>query len=207
VQIGEPVLRGKAAPLSRQEIRSKPVQQLIEWMRETMRDAPGVGLAAPQVGLALQIAVIEDRPEAMKDLPPEFLAERERKPVPFHVVINPKIRLRGAVLTFFEGCLSMPGFSALVPRSRIARVDFLNHRGDAVSLQAAGWHARILQHEIDHLNGFVYVDRMHPRSLTTMDNLTRYWKNRPVAEVVHDLNLDLASAVGQSASPAPRHKR
>jgi peptide deformylase len=184
VQVGEPVLRAKALPVSPKEARSKPVQQLIEWMRETMRDAPGVGLAAPQIGVPLQIAVIEDRAETLRDIPPEQLAERERQPVPFQVVINPKIRLRGKEVEFFEGCLSMPGFTAVVPRARMARVDCLNHRGETVSVQAIGWHARVLQHEIDHLNGIVYVDRMRSRSLTTADNFTRHWKRKSVADVL-----------------------
>ena len=181
------MLRAKALPVSRDDVRGKPVQQLIEWMRETMYDAPGVGLAAPQIGLSLQIAVIEDRAESMREVSPEQLAERERKPVPFHVVINPKIRLRGAEVEFFEGCLSMPGFTALVPRARTARVDCLDHHGEPVVVQAVGWHARILQHEIDHLNGAVYVDRMRARSLTTAENFTRHWKQYSVADVIHRL--------------------
>src|SRR5215471_16997528 len=93
VQAGEPVLREAARPLSADEIRSVEIQRLIEAMKETMRDAPGVGLAAPQVGYALQLAVIEDRPEYTRDAPREHLAQRERKPVPFHVIINPQLTL------------------------------------------------------------------------------------------------------------------
>ncbi|MGH9663681.1 MAG: peptide deformylase [Bryobacteraceae bacterium] len=200
MQVGDPVLRAKALPIPPEKVRSKPVQQLIEWMRETMHDAPGVGLAAPQVGVALQLAVIEDRAESMRDIPPEQLAERERKPVPFQVVINPKIRLRGSEVEFFEGCLSMPGFTAVVPRARMARVDCLNHRGQPVSIHAFGWHARILQHEIDHLKGVVYIDRMRSPSLTTADNFTRHWKHRPVADVIRHLS-------GRTVSPPPRRKR
>src|SRR5579862_5625075 len=91
VQAGEPVLRAAASALSKEQIALAQTQALIEWMRQTMRDAPGVGLAAPQVGVPLQIAVIEDRPEYSRDLPPELLAERERSPVDFHTLINPKI--------------------------------------------------------------------------------------------------------------------
>jgi peptide deformylase len=90
------------------------MQQLIEWMRETMRDAPGVGLAAPQVGLSVQLAVIEDRPELLASLAPERLAERQRRPVPFQVLFNPRIELTGEQVEFFEGCLSFAGFSAIV---------------------------------------------------------------------------------------------
>src|SRR4029077_166018 len=100
VQAGEIVLRQRARELSRKEIRSAEIQRLIEWMRETMRDAPGVGLAAPQVGLPLQIAVIEDPADLMESMPPERLAERGRRPVPFHVIVNPALRLEGEPVEF-----------------------------------------------------------------------------------------------------------
>jgi peptide deformylase len=183
VQLGESVLRQKAKPLTVDDIRSTKTQELLEWMRETMHDAPGVGLAAPQVGLPLQVAVIEDKPDNMKDAPPEFIKERERKPVPFHVLINPKISLEGAAdVEFFEGCLSLPGFTAVVPRARQVRVECLDHKGNPKVIEASGWYARILQHEIDHLHGTVYVDRMHPRTLMTLDNFNRYWKSKSMAE-------------------------
>src|SRR5262249_49423260 len=85
VQAGEPVLRRQANVISPEELRSAEIQQLIAWMRETMRDAPGVGLAAPQVGVSIQLAVIEDRAELQGLIAPEKLAERGRRPVPFHV--------------------------------------------------------------------------------------------------------------------------
>ena len=183
VQVGEAVLRQKAKALTLDEIRSPKTQDLLEWMRETMYDAPGVGLAAPQIGLALQLAVIEDKPENMKDAPPEFMKERERKPVPFHVLINPKISLEGgADVEFFEGCLSLPGLTAVVPRARQVRVECLDHKGNPKVIEASGWYARILQHEIDHLHGTVYIDRMHPRTLMTLDNFNRYWKAKTMAE-------------------------
>src|SRR5215469_1524931 len=94
-QVGEAVLRAQARALSPQEIASIEIQQLIAHMKETMRDAPGVGLAAPQVGLPLQLAVIEDSEENMRAIAPERLRERGRRPVPFHVVINPKLELQG----------------------------------------------------------------------------------------------------------------
>ena len=82
VQAGEAVLRERARPLAPEEIRNAEIQQLIEWMRETMRDAPGVGLAAPQVGLSVQLAVIEDRADLQRSITPERLLERGRRPVP-----------------------------------------------------------------------------------------------------------------------------
>jgi peptide deformylase len=189
VHAGEPVLRQQARALSPQEIKSKEVQKLIEHMRETMRGAPGVGLAAPQIGLSLQIAVIEDRQEYHKDVSAEQLALRERRPVPFHVLINPRIRNaeEPQIVEFFEGCLSLPGFFALVPRSRIVRVEFLDHRGKSKTIEASGWYARILQHEIDHLHGNLYIDRMHTRSFTSTANWEKFWKGKPVVEVRSEL--------------------
>ncbi|MBZ5577731.1 MAG: peptide deformylase [Acidobacteriia bacterium] len=189
VQAGEAVLRQRARELSRKEIRGSEIQQLIEWMRETMRDAPGVGLAAPQVGLPLQLAVIEDPEAVQRTVPPERLAERGRRPVPFHVVVNPRLTTEGDPVEFFEGCLSVAGWSALVPRAARVQVECLDERGESKSIRADGWYARILQHEIDHLFGTLYVDRMQTRSLMTVDNLTRHWGDLPVAEVKKRLGI------------------
>lgn len=189
VHVGEPVLRQHARALSPQEIRSKEIQKLIEHMRETMRGAPGVGLAAPQIGLSMQIAVIEDRKEYHKEISAEQLALRERRPIPFHVVINPKIHsLNGdQSVEFFEGCLSLPGFFALVPRSLSVRVECLDHRGNSKNIDASGWHARILQHEIDHLHGNLYIDRMHGRTFSSTENWEKFWKSKPIADVRAEL--------------------
>jgi peptide deformylase len=175
VQVGEPVLREQARLLKRDEIRSPSIQQLIELMRETMYDAPGVGLAAPQVGLSLQLAVIEDKPEYTANSPADRLKEREREPVPFHVIVNPRITLHeGDSVEFYEGCLSFPSYAAKVKRARRVRVDCLDHKGESKVIDASGWYARILQHEVDHLSGTVFVDRMDTRTLATVDNLNRY---------------------------------
>jgi peptide deformylase len=189
VQVGEPVLRGPARSLTREEVTSDEIERLINDMRETMYDAPGVGLAAPQVGLPLQLAVIEDREDFLKAIPPSELEEKERSPVPFHVIINPRIELVGdATVQFFEGCLSLSGFSALVPRSRQVRVTYWNEHAEEKSVLATGWYARILQHEIDHLHGALYIDKMRPRSFTTFENLNRFWKTKTISEVIDDLN-------------------
>lgn len=189
VHAGEPVLRQQARALSPQEIRSKEIQKLIEHMRETMRGAPGVGLAAPQIGVSLQLAVIEDRKEYHKDVSADQLALRERRPVPFHVVINPRVHNAEdeQIAEFFEGCLSLPGFFALVPRHRSVRVECLDHRGKPKSIEASGWYARILQHEIDHLHGNLYIDRMHSRSFSSMQNWEKFWKGKAIAEVRSEL--------------------
>ena len=183
VQAGHPVLRQKARALTPDEIRSSSCQQLIELMRQTMYDAPGVGLAAPQIGLSFQLAVLEDREDLLKGLPPQELADRDRRHVPFTVIINPVISLEEPTIEFFEGCLSLSGYSAIVPRAGRVRVECLNQNAEPVTIEATGWHARILQHEIDHLYGTIYIDRMLPRSLTTTENLVRHWKDKPIAEV------------------------
>jgi peptide deformylase len=183
-QVGDVVLRQRSRQLSLEEIRSPHVQDLIEFMRDTMHDAPGVGLAAPQIGVPLQLIVIEDPLEAIQRLSPEQAAERERRPVPFQVVINPILTiLQGAQAEFFEGCLSLTGYTAVVPRASAVRVEGLNEHGQAVVIDASGWYARILQHEIDHLQGVLYIDRMDPRSFMTQDHHLRTWKEKPVAEV------------------------
>jgi peptide deformylase len=191
VQAGNPILRQRARPLSVEEIRGREIQKLIESMRTCMHEAPGVGLAAPQVGLALQLAVIEDREEYHKDVSPALLQERERRPLPFHVIINPAIEEIGEQKAeFFEGCLSLSGFSALVPRARAVRVTCLDERGERTVIEASGWYARILQHETDHLNGTLYVDRMRTRSFTSMENLVEFWKGKPVNAVKSELDLE-----------------
>jgi peptide deformylase len=183
VQTGEPVLREEARLLTPEEILSEETQRLIGDMRDAMHDAPGVGLAAPQIGLSLQLAVIEDREDLLKSLAPDDLAERERRPVPFHVIINPVIAYSSDEKKhFYEGCLSLPGFSAVVPRARTIRVEYLDERAERQFVQATGWYARILQHEIDHLRGSLYIDRMLTRTFTTQENWSRLFKGKPIAQ-------------------------
>jgi peptide deformylase len=190
-QVGELVLRQKSRPLSVEEISSPYVRHLVKSMRETMYDAPGVGLAAPQVGIPLQLLVIEDTPEAIQRLSPEQAAERERQPVPFRVLINPILTMPEGAAEFFEGCLSLAGYTAIVPRAKKVHVEALNEHGEAVVIDATGWYARILQHEIDHLGGVLYIDRMSPRSFTSQDNYYRIWKDKSVLEVTQALSEDL----------------
>ena len=166
------------------------MHELIVHMRETMRDAPGVGLAAPQVGLGIQLAVIEDRPEYMKGIAPEALALRERSGVEFFTLFNPRIvDYSDDAVEFFEGCLSVAGFSALVRRSHRVIVEYLDEQAEPRRIEAAGWFARILQHEIDHLGGHLYLDLMEPRTFSTVDNLTRHWKDVPLASVRDKLGI------------------
>jgi peptide deformylase len=166
VQVGDPVLRQQARPLTLDELASPEIQQLIVDMRETMRAAPGVGLAAPQIGESLQLVVIED---------PQEDPARERATVPFHVLVNPTLTVRTEeVVASYEGCLSFSGFSMIVPRARKVRVEALDENGQKIVKVATGWYARILQHEVDHLNGIVCCDRMDSRTLTTSSNFVKY---------------------------------
>lgn len=177
METGERVLRQSARQLTAAEILSPEIHELIASMYETMRAAPGVGLAAPQIGLPLQLAVIEDRQEYIDRATPEQITARERVAVAPHVIVNPRLVLENEAVDFFEGCLSLPGFTALVPRARAVRVDCLNERAEPVTIHARGWYARILQHEIDHLHGTLYIDRMRSRSFMNRENFERYWKD------------------------------
>jgi peptide deformylase len=188
-ETGEPVLRRRARPLTADEIVSESTQALIESMFETMRSAPGVGLAAPQIGLDLQLAVIEDKQEYLDKMPPGHAEERLRAAVAPHVIINPRLTFQpGGEVEFFEGCLSLPGFTAIVPRALTVRVDCLNERAQPVTLEARGWYARILQHEIDHLLGTLYIDRMLTRTFTSRENFEHNWKNVSISECRRLLN-------------------
>jgi len=194
VQAGDPVLRHQSRPLTKEEIASPSIQQLIDLMRDTMREAPGVGLAAPQIGVPIQLAVIEDRAEYIDGLSADELAERQRSEIPFHVIINPKLSfLDDCTAEFFEGCLSVEGFSAIVNRALNVHVECLNERGEQITIDAHGWYARILQHEIDHLNGTLYIDRMKTRTLTTAENMFRFWHDLSIQEVLAELGDDQKS--------------
>ncbi len=191
VQTGDPVLRKVARMMSADEIRSAATQQLIVQMRDTMRAAPGVGLAAPQIGESIQLAVIEDHIDYLKHASSEQLVAYQRSPVDFHVIINPKLTLIGdETVEFFEGCLSVEGFSAIVRRNISVRVECLNERAEPITINAQGWYARILQHEIDHLNGTLYIDRMQTRSFTTMENAEHFWQGRTIDQVHKELSIE-----------------
>ena len=181
VKFGDPVLTRKAEPVA--EVTGE-IRQLVDDMIETMYAAPGVGLAAPQIGLPLQLAVIEDSPEYHANATPAELAERERQVVPFQVIINPVITLEpGEPVEFFEGCLSVDGWMALVARAAAVRVEALDEQGRDVRLSVRGWHARILQHEIDHLHGTLCVDRMDPRTLSSHANYSKLGRGRAATDV------------------------
>ena len=156
VTLPDPVLRRKARSVTQFD---KNLQTLIDDMVETMREAPGVGLAAPQIGLAERIIVVEyfERPEE---------EEKEDAPKKVWAVLNPEIvKLSEEMLMGVEGCLSIPGLVGEVERHAALLVKGLNRHGKPMKIKAEGWLARIFQHEIDHLNGVLFTDRA-----------TRVWK-------------------------------
>ena len=162
VYLPNPILRKKAKPVTKFD---KDLQTLIDDMIETLREAPGVGLAAPQINLPMQLAVIEyaegeDDEEREEDAPP--------LPKKLFVIINPEItKVSEEKVLGIEGCLSIPGLIGEVERHEAIQVKALNRHGSLVKLKVNGWMARIFQHEIDHLNGVLFTDKA-----------TQVWKPR-----------------------------
>jgi len=161
VTLPDPVLRRKARPVTS---FGKELQALIDDMIETMREAPGVGLAAPQVGISERLAVIEYAEEDEDEEVETVHEDTEKPPKPpkpkqLFVIINPEIvKASEEKVLGIEGCLSIPGLLGEVERHHALQVKALNRHGKPVKLKVDGWLARIFQHEIDHLNGVVFTD-------------------------------------------------
>jgi peptide deformylase len=174
VQAGATVLRRRAANVSSSLLATEELRHLVRLMTEVMRDAPGVGLAAPQIGVPLRVFVAEDLEQRIADLPEGRAAQRGRVALPLTVLVNPKLQPEGAEqVTFFEGCLSVRGYGALVSRWKVVTVSGVDAEGRPVALRLDGWPARIMQHELDHLDGTLYIDRMLTRSFATDAELPR----------------------------------
>ncbi|MEU9332878.1 peptide deformylase [Streptomyces sp. NPDC048290] len=191
VAAGDPVLRHTTAPYDG-ELGPALLARFVAALRLTMRAAPGVGLAAPQVGVPLRIAVIEDP----APVPPEMALVRGRVPQPFRVLVNPSYAPLGAErIAFFEGCLSVPGWQAVVARPTEVRLTGLDETGNAVDEVFRGWPARIVQHETDHLDGVLYLDRAEPRSLASNEAVAERW-SQPTPRTA-------AEALGFPLPPGP----
>jgi peptide deformylase len=150
-RIGHPVIRTAAKPVSQEAFGDPAFQKLIDDMQETMYEYEGVGVAAPQVHVSLRLAVLE--------IPGSD--EREAAEVPFTVLANPVITPMGnEAENGWEGCLSVPDLRGVVPRLTRLRLEALDREGKPFSLEASGFFARVIQHECDHLDGQVYLDRM-----------------------------------------------
>lgn len=187
-QVGASVLRTRAADVPVERIATPEFQALLVQMIDTMRKAPGVGLAAPQIGVPLRVLVLEDSAELMTTLSEQELRERERVPVPVRVFINPTLTPVGdEKVGFFEGCLSVAGFAGLVDRYREVEISGLDEKGQAQTWRVRGWPARILQHEVDHLDGTLYIDRMMTRSFGTLPQVKARFAGRSIADIRREL--------------------
>ena len=168
-RMGHPVLRQKAREIERREIGGPELERLIEDMIETMHEYTGIGLAAPQVHHSVKLAIIElaeDNPRY-----PDQVAQ------PLSVFINPKITvLDPAEQGFWEGCLSVPEMRGYVERPRKIRVDYLDRSGKPSSFEAEDFLATVFQHELDHLDGVLYIDRIKDTTkLAFLEEYRRYW--------------------------------
>ena len=167
-RLGHPVLRRVTDLVAVEEIATARFQQFIDAMIATMYEYDGVGLAAPQVHVSQQVAVLEvNKPPRYPDAPS----------VPLTVLINPRVTiLSHEIVDGWEGCLSIPDLRGVAPRYRELRVEALDRHGQPLDFVARDFHARVIQHEYDHLQGKVYLDRMP--SLETLSHLLewqRYW--------------------------------
>jgi peptide deformylase len=163
-RMGHPVLRERARPLDKSDIKSAVVQKLIDDMIDTMHEYHGVGLAGPQVheGLRMFVALLDDEPDSKS---------------PAVVVINPEIVPNTqAIEEGWEGCLSIPDIRGMVPRYTDITLKAIDRDGRSVDLQLKNFAARVAQHETDHLDGVLFFDRMKSmQSLTFLDEYSRFW--------------------------------
>ncbi|MCH0566692.1 MULTISPECIES: peptide deformylase [unclassified Streptomyces] len=187
VTAGDPVLRRGTARYDGQ-LGPDLLARFVAALRLTMRAAPGVGLAAVQVGVPLRIAVLEDP----APVPPEVRSARGRVPQPFRVLVNPSYEPVGtARAAFFEGCLSVPGWQAVVARHSEVRLRGEDERGRAFDEVFSGWPARIVQHETDHLDGLLHLDRAELRSLSSSEAMTGRWNQPTPRTAAGELGFDL----------------
>jgi peptide deformylase len=174
--IGDPVLRQPARPLTLDELRSPTVQRLIDDMVETMRDAGGAGIAANQVGEAVRIAVAE-----VKGTNPRY---PYKPPIPLTVIVNPVVEpLDPETVEINEGCLSVPGLRGVVERHVAIRLRYLDREGHEHEEVKRGLTAGTFQHEVDHLEGTLIVDRADPRTLMTWEQFERFHRDAFVERI------------------------
>ncbi|WP_148090496.1 peptide deformylase, partial [Cellulomonas algicola] len=198
VQAGHPVLRAQALPYDGQ-LADDELESLVHVMRATMHAAPGVGLAAPQIGLPVAVAVIEDAGPPDGDVG----QVRERSPLAFRVLVNPRYApVDDERVAFYEGCLSVVGYQAVVARPRHVHLTGADERGRALDEVVSGWPARIVQHETDHLGGVLYLDRAELRSLAAADALGLRWASEPrPTTAARALGFDLGAVPDDGAVP------
>ncbi len=169
-RMGHPILRKVATKVSSSEISQPDFQRFLDDMVETMHEYSGVGLAAPQVHRSVRVCVIE-LPEAPKRYP------GKKKPSGLHIFINPEITfLTKDTSTYWEGCLSVPGMRGLVSRPNKVLVKYLDRQGTPQEMEVDGFLATVLQHEFDHLDGKLYIDRLVDTTKLVFDEeYEKYW--------------------------------
>ncbi|XP_034390590.1 peptide deformylase, mitochondrial [Cyclopterus lumpus] len=164
-QVGDPVLRLHADVVDPSLITGPEVQRVISTVVKVMRKLECVGLSAPQIGVPLRILALEYPEKMLQESLPASREVLGLSVQPLRVFVNPHLRvLDKRTALFQEACESISGFSAAVPRYLSVEVSGLNEKGEAVTWRASGWPARILQHEMDHLDGVLYVDRMDSKT-------------------------------------------
>ena len=186
VQTGDEILRRRATEVSLSDIGGRDIEELIAALRAALVETPGVGVAAPQIGVPLRVILIQDLAVFHESIPPARLSELERSPIEPYVLINPELEWVDAeTRTFFEGCLSVGAgdFRALVERHHAVRVRYFDAAGNRHEDLRSGWHARILQHEVDHLDGTLYLDRMKSRTFMTNEHYQR-WVDAPTLDAL-----------------------
>ena len=173
IEAGAGVLRERARDVPLHLMKSEVLKDFVRIMLAAMKDAPGVGLAAPQLGVSLRIIVFRDTEENARYLTSKERDDRARAAIGPEVWINPLFKpLLEKKVKFLEGCLSVPGVQAMVERFEEVELRGLDEDGrQKEPLRLTGWPARIVQHEIDHLNGILYVDRMDSKTLVTQGHL------------------------------------
>lgn len=168
-RMGHPVLRELAKPMSHEEILSPETEELLQDMIDTMEAEGGIGIAAPQIGISKQMAIIS--------IDADQTRYEEAESTPLYVIFNPKITIIDHELQgFWEGCLSVPGLRGFVQRPRKVRIDFLDQHAKAQSLEVEGFLATVFQHELDHLFGTLYVDKVSDISkLMYNEEFEQFW--------------------------------
>ncbi|XP_073440256.1 conserved oligomeric Golgi complex subunit 8 isoform X2 [Dendrobates tinctorius] len=169
-QTGDPILRVQTQTVPPDHISHPDTQAILSRMVQVLKSCGCVGISAPQLGLPLRIMTLELREEMCQLVPPDVRTQREMEPFTLKIFINPTMRiLDSRKLSFPEGCSSIHGFSAVVPRYHSVEISGLNEKGEATSWKAQGWAARVIQHEMDHLDGVLYVDKMDPRTFVNVN--------------------------------------
>jgi peptide deformylase len=188
VLLGHPVLRAAAADVPEGEIGGTRIQALVAALREELAAQPGVGLAAPQIGESLAVAIVQDRAvSAGKGMyGPSNFERLERLPLPETVLINPRILQRSdEQVLAFESCLSAAGLVGVVSRARWVRVEYQDEGGQMHRTEFRGFAARIVQHEVDHLHGVLCIDRMLIRTAMSKEQFyADGWSDRAAEDAV-----------------------